>query len=393
MRLLLLVLFTGFFNFNSIKAQVVNEYIDLQSHPTMHMLFNFFGEGLQYFEEGNEPNLTYKHQLKNVNYANYLKDNKGARIVVFGSLTKDGVKAEKAKAVILEQIDFINAFIERNPADFALAKSPQQVRHLVHNTDKTIIIHSIEGANHLVNNQADANFWAEQGVAFFTLIHLVDNELGASAIRPGLGIALINFKGAIRKKEKRGGLTEKGKQVILWLANAGIMTDITHMAEQTRIDALAFMEENGIPPISTHDAYKPIQNSPRGISPEQVLSIYKNKGFVSLPLSGLSLKAYKSEQWVLDRLNSLDNYCDGSIDSYKFTYQLLKEQIESNFMKIDGSLADYQNFNELSEAQKVWFSIGFQSDFNGWVSHSRPRYGKDGCYPLNDLKTNYELET
>ena len=28
-------------------------------------------------------------------------------------------------------------------------------------------------------------------------------------------------------------------------------------------------------------------------------------------------------------------------------------------------------------------SIGFQSDFNGWLNHSRRRYGKAGCYPLS----------
>ena len=38
-----------------------------------------------------------------------------------------------------------------------------------------------------------------------------------------------------------------------WLANAGIMTDLTHMSDQTRKDALSFMEAENIPPIVTHD--------------------------------------------------------------------------------------------------------------------------------------------
>ncbi|MCB0502855.1 MAG: hypothetical protein KDD32_09220, partial [Bacteroidetes bacterium] len=38
-------------------------------------------------------------------------------------------------------------------------------------------------------------------------------------------------------------------------------------------------------------------------------------------------------------------------------------------------------------------SIGFQSDFNGWLSHSRPRYGKDGCYPIQKDSIYREIET
>ena len=70
---------------SQIPAQEVREYIDLQTHLTMHVPYSFFGEGLQYFEEGDEPELSYKHQFKNVNYANYLTNNKGARIIVSGT--------------------------------------------------------------------------------------------------------------------------------------------------------------------------------------------------------------------------------------------------------------------------------------------------------------------
>lgn len=36
--------------------------------------------------------------------------------------------------------------------------------------------------------------------------------------------------------------------------------------------------------------------------------------------------------------------------------------------------------DNLSGNQKIDLSIGIQSDFNGWVNHNCPRYGKEGCF-------------
>ena len=111
--------------------------------------------------------------LKNVNYANYWENNKGARIIISGALNKEGVKNPiKARNNILNQIEYLNDFARNNSDRFVVAKSPKEVRDLVATTNKTIIIHSVEGANQLINSQEDANFWAEKGIAFMTLIHL-----------------------------------------------------------------------------------------------------------------------------------------------------------------------------------------------------------------------------
>lgn len=350
--------------------------MDLQLHPCMHVPYSFFGEGLQFFDEADPPKLTHKHQLTNVNYANYLRKNKGARILVTGALTQENIVSKnRGRKVILKQIEYINQFAEENSEDFAVARTPQDVRDLVHNTDKTIFIHSIEGGKRLIDSQEDAQFWADQGVAFITLIHLVDNEFGGAAIQPMFALKVLNLKGQWKKEIKRG-LTEKGKQAILWLANAGIMTDLSHMCDQTRKDALSFMEEHGIAPLVTHDLFKPIHNQPRGMEEEDILKVYRNGGFISLPISSESCIAYKPRADYKSKLDSLDSYCNGSIDSYKFSYQEVKKFLEKKLPEVD-----------IAE-----LSIGFQSDFNGWLNHHRPRYGKDGCYELQADRTYEEIE-
>ena len=371
---------------DTVSAEAIDEFMDLQIHTTTHIPYPFFGKGLSYFDESRPPNISYKHLFKNVNYANYLENNNGARILVNGALNKEYVRSPKrARRIILKQIEYVNTFAAEHSEDFVVAKTPAAVRHYIQNTDKTVIIHSIEGGRALIHSADDALFWADQGVAFITLVHLVDSEYGDAAILPDVITNLINWKGSLSKKDN--GLTTSGVQAIIWLANAGIMTDLTHMSDQTRKDALMLMEEKGIPPLSTHDGFKPIQNHPRGISEEDVLLFYRNNGLISLPISGISLQPHHPYERIEHQLAALDEHCSGSIDSYKFTYLSLKEFIANNVTEWHSS--GVTHVTDLNEEEIVDFAIGFQSDFNGWVNHSRPRYGKDGCY---ELKTNIAYE-
>lgn len=209
-------------------------------------------------------------------------------------------------------------------------------------------------------------------------------EYGGAAILPGIPTRLINMNASC-EIENEIGLTELGKNAIAWLANAGIMIDVTHMNDQTRKDALKVMEEHGIPPLSTHDGFKPIQHHPRALDEEDVFNIYKNNGLVSLPISGLSLIPFNPDEKYQQQIDSLDLYCEGSTDTYKFTYLALKKFIETH---------PGLSYNDsLSDAEKVNFSIGFQSDFNGWLNHSRPRYGEDGCYAMHPDSIYEKIDT
>lgn len=374
------------------STQEIREFMDLQIHTTMHIPYCFFGDGLTYFDSEDPPNLKYKHRFKNVNYANFLEDNPGARIFVNGSILPELIASKKrARRLTLEQIRYVNDFAAAHPEKFVVAQSPDEVRKYITQTDKTVFIHSIEGAKRLINSAEDAQFWAEQGVAFVTLLHLVDTEHGASGIKPGFLGGVINFKGTFKKlfgAGKKRGLKNKGKQAIRWLADAGIMIDLTHMSELTRQDALDFMEVEGIPPLVTHDLYRPIQNHTRGLSQEDIRRIYHNGGFIAIPLSGEVLKPYHPEKQYEKQLHQMNGHCPGSIDDFKFTYQAVQAFVENEV-----ALPQYeQDFLHAPESQKVDWAIGFQSDFNGWLNHSRPRYGKKGCReaisaPLLPLET------
>lgn len=377
----------------SVYSQEIREYMDLQIHPTMHLRYGMFGEGLTWFEEGDEPELKHKHFFTNVNYANYFYKNEGARIFVIGFIGADTrTSRKKAKRKILEQLDYTNKFIDDNPDKFVLAKSPNEVRDYLKNTDKTIFIYSIEGAKKLIDNPEDAQFWASKGIAFITLIHLVDCEFGGAAIKPGFGPRLINFKGVMKKifAKKKRGLTEHGKQTIKWIHEAGMLSDLTHMSDLSRKDALEVMEKNNIPPLVTHDLYKPIQNHPRGIDTNDIIKIYQLGGLISLPVSGESLKPKKPYKSYKEMLKNKENYVPQSIDIYEITYNEVQKLIQKNASKVLGKETP---FNELTEEEKTKLSVGFQTDFNGWLNHSVPKFGTKKQRKKSEKTEFTELDT
>ena len=84
----LFALALGLFVSSTVSAQPIDEYMDLQLHPCMHLTYKFFNPGLTWFNEANPPKLSHKHLLNNICYANYFKGNKGARILAVGALTQ-----------------------------------------------------------------------------------------------------------------------------------------------------------------------------------------------------------------------------------------------------------------------------------------------------------------
>ena len=380
---LILTIFT-LFTLTKVNAQEIREFMDLQSHPTMDVTWGFFDSGLKWLAPGQKPKLSYKHTFNSVIYADYLANNSGSRIIINGAIVAERARSfNQASSLILEQIRQIDEFAANNSEYFAVARSPEEVRHLVHNTNKTIFIHSIEGARKLIRNKEDAKFWASKGVAFITLIHLLDDEFGGSAINPDFIGRTINTKGTLRKRFRprlRRGLTDHGKKAIEWIANAGMLIDMTHMSPASKDDALEIMRRKGIPPLLTHSVFKPLQNHDRGISPKQLLEVYRLGGLFSTPIGGDRLHLHGALPKLQKRWEQI-NGCQDSVDSYRFTFNYVQKFLDDNIANILGSHRNV-NFEQLSEQEKTKLSIGWQSDFNGWINHARPRYGKGGCFQM-----------
>jgi len=198
----------------------------------------------------------------------------GIRVVFAAAMAAErACTPRQARRLVLEQLEYVEAFVAENPDDFALAGTPAEARRLLRTTGKIVVVHAIEGASRLLEDPAaDARFWAERGVALVTLVRLVDDEHGGAAINRGLVGSLVNARGAWRRAfGLRRGLTERGRAAVLALAREGILVDMSHMTRAALDDALDVCRAHGIPPVVTHGMFRPVQDSARGFTAAQVL--------------------------------------------------------------------------------------------------------------------------
>ncbi len=340
------------------RAQEVHAQIDWQAHPAMHQAWPFFARGLT----DRQPEPTWQHQFRQTVFTPYMEQS-GVRLFLAAAMAAERARnPAQARRLILRQLAYVEDFVADNPERFALARSPEEARALLTTTDKMVIVHSIEGGRRILTQPEDAAFWASQGVALVTLIHLLDDELGGAALNGGLLGRLINPAGA--KKLRRGqerGLTERGRQALVELGEAGILVDLTHMSQQSVGESLSLMAERGMPPVVTHGMLSTLTAGERSFSPAQVVEIYRLGGVFNLALTGLALAPDEPEA----------GHCSGTLHSFGLQYEAVQQVLAQS--------------EELRGHDPTSLAVGWSSDWNGWTSHSRPVYGPGRCRPLGEL--------
>lgn len=346
----------------------VHGQIDWQAHPAMHIPWGFFAKGLT----DRTPKRTWRHQFKQTVYEPYLARS-GVRIFLAAAMAAEaGSTPKQARRLILEQLAFVEAFVAAHADRYALARTPEEARALLATTDKMVVVHSIEGGHLLLADGSDARFWADAGVALITLVHLRDDELGGSAVLPGIKGPLINPRGARHNRRgERRGLTERGKAAMVELADAGVLVDLSHMSHDTLADALEVTRAHDIPPVVTHGSLTSLREGDGGITEAQLVDLYAQGGSFALGLSAENLVPVSPTVDVPD-------HCVGTLDTFAMHYERVNHVVQGHAAAILGNGATWDT---LSSPQRTALSVGWSSDWNGWLSHSQPKHGPGGCLP------------
>ena len=138
------------------------------------------------------------------------------------------------------------------------------------------------------------------------------------------------------------------------------------MTPETADDALALAEAHGISPVVTHSALRALRDVEGAWSDAQFLRLYRLGGVFSFGLSGL----------LLDPVNPTaavpDDFCPGTLEAWQLHYQAAVALLVA-----DGQAP----------------VVGWSSDWNGWLSHSRPAYGARACRPLDTLSDPLPIDT
>ncbi len=120
----------------------------------------------------------------------------------------------------------------------------------------------VEGAHALDGDLGNLDRFFDAGIRMMAPTHFFDNDIGGSAH----GIA-------------KGGLTERGREMIRRMESRKMLLDLAHASPQTFDEALALAAR---PVVVSHSGVKGTCNNTRNLSDAQLQALAKNGGVVGI---------------------------------------------------------------------------------------------------------------
>jgi membrane dipeptidase len=171
-----------------------------------------------------------------------------------GSLTDRALHQAHRLADVATRDPFLRIVRSRSDLDQLLAERATDPRWVG-------AILGLEGA-HALDRPGALDEVFESGVRLIGLAHFFDNDYAGSAH----GVA-------------KGGLTERGRELVREMERRGIVVDLAHSSDATIRDVLAIARR---PPIVSHTGLKGTCNNIRNLSDEQLRSVARAGGLVGI---------------------------------------------------------------------------------------------------------------
>jgi membrane dipeptidase len=165
---------------------------------------------------------------------------------------------EAAKATF-EQIDTVKRIVAAHPDVFALADTAEDVTR-IHRSGRIASLMGIEGGYSIDDSLGLLREFFDAGVRYMTLTHSKTTTWADSAT----------------DAPKWGGLSPFGEQVIKEMNRLGMLVDLSHVSEETMVDAMRVSEA---PVIFSHSSARAVTGHARNV-PDTVLRMMPEDGGV-----------------------------------------------------------------------------------------------------------------
>jgi membrane dipeptidase len=158
-----------------------------------------------------------------------------------------------------EQIDIVRRMVAAYPQVFELATTADDIAR-IHRRGKIASLMGIEGGYSIDDSLGLLREFHEAGVRYMTLTHSRTTTWADSAT----------------DAPKWGGLSPFGEQVVKEMNRLGMMVDLSHVSEETMLDA---MRVSDAPVIFSHSSARGVTDHPRNV-PDAVLRMMPQDGGV-----------------------------------------------------------------------------------------------------------------
>ncbi|MCW3125599.1 MAG: peptidase renal dipeptidase [Bacteroidetes bacterium] len=236
------------------------------------------------------------------------------------------------KARSLHQIEALHKTADRSKGTFRVITNKVELEQYIKDRSAdhkfTAGMLGLEGAHCLEDDINNLDTFYKAGVRYIGLAHFFDNEWAGSAH----GV-------------KKGGLTDKGRQLLHRMDSLHITIDLAHQSPQTISDIFACTSG---PLIVSHTGVKGMCDNVRNLSDAQIQEIGKRNGLIGIGMWEMAVcgtdaaATAKSIKYVADRIGvehvAMGSDFDGAINaSYDITGfpVVVNELIKLGFSRSD----------------------------------------------------------
>ncbi len=172
------------------------------------------------------------------------------------------VEGNHAAHRTLDMIDTVHHdIIEKYPKDFLFATTAADIRK-ARVQGKIAALLGIEGGHAIEDDLRLLRRYFDEGVRYMTLTHTNNNSWAGSSADPA-----------------NKGLTDFGKQVVHEMNRLGMIVDISHVSDQTFLDALAASEA---PIFASHSSCRAISPVARNMTDGMIVAMAKKGGVIQI---------------------------------------------------------------------------------------------------------------
>ena len=187
------------------------------------------------------------------------KGNVGAQ---FWSVYVPAETARSGQALLqtLEQIDLVNAMVERYGDVFEKARTASDVRR-IQASGKIASLIGVEGGHAIEDSLENLRRLRGLGAAYMTLTHS----------------DTVNWADSATDEARHGGLSAFGEEVVREMNRLGMLVDLSHVSPDAMRDALRISRA---PVIFSHSCARAIADHPRNVPDDVLMQLERNGGLV-----------------------------------------------------------------------------------------------------------------
>ena len=162
----------------------------------------------------------------------------------------------------LEQIELVHAMVKRYPDVFEMAATVDDLER-IQKAGKVASMIGVEGGHSIENSLANLRRLYQLGARYMTLTHS----------------DTLSWADSATDQAKSGGLSAFGEEVVREMNRLGMLVDLSHVSDETMLDALRVSEA---PVIYSHSSARAVADHPRNVSDPILRKVADNGGVVMI---------------------------------------------------------------------------------------------------------------